>query len=55
MNRGGQSQNPDVYSLAPIRIKAEGYKEEPGDQAAFREIKRGPAHDQAGRITLTAG
>ncbi|KAB0401267.1 hypothetical protein E2I00_009542, partial [Balaenoptera physalus] len=38
----------------PLRLKAEGYKEEPGDQAACREIKQGPAHDQAGRITLTA-
>ena len=40
MSRGGQSQNPALYSLPPIRIKVEGGEAEPGDQAACGETGR---------------
>lgn len=44
MTTVGQGQNPEVYSLAPVRIRAEVEKEEPGDQAGCREIKQEPDH-----------
>ena len=40
MSRGGQSQNPVLYSLPPIRIKVERQEAEPGDQAACGETGR---------------